>query len=129
MLDNSINLLICYGMIAIQKIRALFFYVIIVCSAGSLFADSTQAHFKSKTTSHPSVTWSSLDQRDGLFFLSSSREETTLQLKETRHKAWIAPSIPVSFITYRKYLDFFQLSLTRNFLLGYTTGLRAPPRF
>ncbi|HMV27386.1 MAG TPA: hypothetical protein PKA26_10945, partial [bacterium] len=89
-------------------------------------SQQNETGFPHKTTQEP--TWSSLDQRDGLFFLSSSREEIASQLKETRHKAWILPALSVSFITYRKYLDFFQLSLTRNFLLGYTTGLRAPPR-
>lgn len=108
---------------------SLFFTVFVLLSITShAYSASQQNENRSphKTTQEPA--WSSLDQRDGLFFLSSSREETASQLKETRHKAWILPALPVSFITYRKYLDFFQLSLTRNFLLGYTTGLRAPPR-
>jgi hypothetical protein len=102
----------------------------VVFSAVSIASEEISLPSAPKTSS-PSdeLSYSVYDQNEPHFFLSSSKEDVTGQFSHQKVK-FISPNFfPTAKINYRYTHVFYQNVLSRSFVLGRTTALRAPPTF
>lgn len=84
---------------------------------------------KNTNSSLDDLSFSVCDQNDSHAFLTSPKEDLSVQYNQHKVKFFSASLYQSAIINYRFTHLFYQSVLARSFTLGRTTALRAPPSF